>query len=94
MAQSISGKKETPRGGIVEKKEIIKKILAIEAEQERRAKSPLSAYNAGEGTVRLWLKDGRYSADGVTLDSIPYSETRQYLKKISLFRKIYGFFPQ
>ncbi len=48
MAQSISGKKETPRGGIVEKKEIIKKILAIEAEQERRAKSPLSAYNAGE----------------------------------------------
>ena len=54
----------------------------------------LAAYNAGEGTVRLWLQDGRYSEDGVTLNSIPYSETRHYLKKISLFRKIYGFFPQ
>ena len=63
----------------------------LERFEERTA---LAAYNAGEGTVRLWLKDGRYSADGVTLDSIPYSETRQYLKKISLFRKIYGFFPQ
>ncbi len=54
----------------------------------------LAAYNAGEGTVRLWLQDPRYSSDGRTLEHIPYPETARYLKKISVFRKIYGFFPQ
>ena len=53
----------------------------------------LAAYNAGEGRVREWLKDGRYSANGRTLFHIPYPETARYLKKISFFRKIYGFFP-
>ena len=53
----------------------------------------LAAYNAGEGRVREWLKDGRYSANGRTLFHIPYLETARYLKKISFFRKIYGFFP-
>ena len=54
----------------------------------------LAAYNAGEGTVRLWLQDPRYSSDGRTLEQTPYPETARYLKKISVFRKIYGFFPQ
>ena len=53
----------------------------------------LAAYNAGEGRVREWLKDGRYSANGRTLFHIPYPETARYLKKIFFFRKIYGFFP-
>lgn len=53
----------------------------------------LAAYNAGEGTVQGWLSDPRCSEDGRTLIRIPYAETRRYLKKISFFRKIYGFFP-
>ena len=53
----------------------------------------LAAYNAGEGTVQGWLSDPRCSEDGRTLFQIPYAETRRYLKKISFFRKIYGFFP-
>ncbi len=40
------------------------------------------AYNAGEGNVREWLSDSRYSEDGINLKVIPYSETREYLKKI------------
>ena len=53
----------------------------------------LAAYNAGEGTVQGWLSDPCCSEDGRTLFQIPYAETRRYLKKISFFRKIYGFFP-
>lgn len=51
----------------------------------------LAAYNAGEGTVRGWLKNADYSADGLTLLEIPYSETRAYVKKVIKFKKIYEF---
>lgn len=53
----------------------------------------LAAYNAGEGTVRQWLKREDCSSDGIRLFYIPYSETEQYVKKIekyySNYRKIY-----
>lgn len=49
----------------------------------------ICAYNAGEGTVRQWLANEDYSADGITLSSIPYAETRAYEKKVANFRKIY-----
>ena len=42
----------------------------------------LAAYNAGEGTVSLWLKTPEYSADGINLKEIPYSETRLYVGKV------------
>lgn len=42
----------------------------------------LTAYNAGETTVRLWLKDKQYSTDGVTLNKIPYNVTDSYTTKI------------
>ena len=54
----------------------------------------LCAYNAGEGRVSSWLKDGRYSLDGITLYEIPFSETKAYLSKIkeslSKYKKLYG----
>lgn len=53
----------------------------------------LAAYNAGEGTVREWLKDERYSSDGRALSTIPYAETENYVIKIKKYyqnyRKIY-----
>lgn len=52
----------------------------------------ICAYNAGEGTVRGWLADKAYSADGITLFEIPYAETRTYAKKVADFRKIYEIF--
>ncbi len=52
----------------------------------------LAAYNAGEGTVAKWLADPECSADGVTLTAVPYAETRDYLKKIAKFEKIYEFY--
>lgn len=52
----------------------------------------LCAFNAGEGTVSEWLADSEYSRDGITLEKIPYGETRAYVKKVIKFRKIYEFF--
>jgi soluble lytic murein transglycosylase len=53
----------------------------------------LAAYNAGEGTVREWLKNEAYSSDGVILRNVPYAETKGYMKKIkkyyTIYRKIY-----
>lgn len=49
----------------------------------------LAAYNAGMGNVSSWLKDKNYSADGKTLDEIPYGETKRYVKRVNLLWKIY-----
>ena len=53
-----------------------------------------AAYNAGEGTVKGWLKNSDYSKDGKRLDVIPYKETCNYVKKISeslkRYKKLYG----
>ncbi len=42
----------------------------------------LAAYNAGETRVLTWLKDSQYSSDGITLNVIPYQETKNYINKI------------
>lgn len=50
----------------------------------------IAAYNAGHGKVGTWLKDTRYSDDGVELKNIPYTETRNYVNKISEAYDIYN----
>lgn len=42
----------------------------------------LSAYNAGETTVSLWLDDTTISQDGKTLDKVPYNVTKTYVERI------------
>lgn len=42
----------------------------------------LCAYNAGEGNVIIWLKNSKYSSDGVNLQKIPFPETSEYIQKI------------
>ncbi len=49
----------------------------------------LAAYNAGEGVVREWLQNTKYSSDGTLLTRIPYSETERYVKKIEKYYKNY-----
>ena len=48
-----------------------------------------AAYNAGEGRVTEWLSDEKYSSDGVTLYNIPFKETSDYVKKISILKKLF-----
>lgn len=49
----------------------------------------LAAYNAGPGNVNTWLKNEEYSKDGLSLDNIPFKETKQYVEKVIKRREIY-----
>lgn len=54
----------------------------------------LAAYNGGSGNVRNWLKDERYSKDGLSLHEIPFKETREYIEKVNRNYYIYSLFRQ
>lgn len=49
----------------------------------------ICAYNAGLGNVDEWLTMSQYSADGKTLDSTPFGETNEYLKRVKNNRDKY-----
>jgi len=48
-----------------------------------------AAYNGGRGNVDKWLKDKNLSSDGMTLDTIPFFETKKYLEKLKKNYNIY-----
>ncbi len=54
----------------------------------------MAAYHAGGGNVDKWLKDERYSQDGITLTDIPFSQTNNYVKKVHRvyeeYKKLYA----
>lgn len=54
----------------------------------------LAAYNGGSGNVARWLQDPAISADGKTLDAIPFPETQAYVSKVikqySHYQELYG----
>lgn len=49
----------------------------------------LCAYHAGRGSVNDWLSDPQYSEDGVTLKSIPFSDTQWYVDRVQKTRQRY-----
>ena len=51
----------------------------------------LAGYNAGHGNVTKWLSDEMMSIDGITLEEIPYEETKNYVHKVQLAEKIYRY---
>ena len=44
----------------------------------------LASYNAGRGNVTKWIEEKRWNGNGTEkdLDSIPFRETRDYVKKV------------
>ena len=55
----------------------------------KNTETALAAYNAGMGNVTKWLADESYSANGRTLDDIPYKETRNYVKRVKIIEQVY-----
>lgn len=57
------------------------------------AYTAVAAYNAGQGNVKGWLSDKRYSKDGKTLELIPFDETKEYVEKVEkryeTYKKLY-----
>jgi soluble lytic murein transglycosylase len=49
----------------------------------------LAAYNAGDVPVRQWMSAGSYKDIGEFVESIPYTETREYVQAILRNREIY-----
>ncbi len=54
----------------------------------------LAGYNAGQGKVEKWLMDMEMSIDGITLDDIPYEETKGYVRKVLLMERLYYYLYQ
>jgi soluble lytic murein transglycosylase len=53
----------------------------------------LAAYNAGSDRVEGWLADGKYRDASEFVESIPFTETREYVQAImrnaTVYRKLY-----
>lgn len=49
----------------------------------------LAAYNGGENNVLKWLENKAYSKDGENLDTIPFNETKNYVRKVKTAHEIY-----
>lgn len=64
-------------------------VLASLIDRYDSVDTALAAYNAGAGNVDSWLKNPDYSDDGKTLKSIPFSETRHYVKRVNEHMKEY-----
>lgn len=50
-----------------------------------------AAYNAGEHRVDRWIKDTSGQSMDAWIESIPYRETRNYVKNVMAFTKVYGY---
>jgi soluble lytic murein transglycosylase len=54
----------------------------------------LAAYNAGSDRVEDWLSQGKYRDPQEFVESIPFTETREYVQAIlrnaSVYKQIYG----
>lgn len=50
----------------------------------------ICAYNAGLGNVDEWLTMKEYSSDGKTIDTTPFGETNEYLKRVKSNRDKYA----
>jgi soluble lytic murein transglycosylase len=59
-----------------------------------RLEYALAAYNAGTDRVEAWLSAGNYRDPQEFVESIPFSETREYVQAIlrnaTVYRKLYG----
>ncbi|MBQ8893283.1 MAG: lytic transglycosylase domain-containing protein [Clostridia bacterium] len=64
-------------------------ILSLLLEEFEDTDTALAAYNAGRGNAIKWLKDSRYSSDGIHIKDTPYKETTQYIKKVNKYHQKY-----
>jgi soluble lytic murein transglycosylase len=51
----------------------------------------LASYNAGSRYVSQWVDSGIWDGDSVKVDQIPFQETKKYLIRIMIFKKIYRY---
>jgi len=52
-------------------------------------KTAFAAYNAGEGVVKQWLNNTDLSPDGVSLNNIPFEETKNFVDRVTRGIEVY-----
>jgi peptidoglycan lytic transglycosylase len=65
---------------------------------QNRLELTLAAYNAGEHRVEKWLTWGAFDDPAVFVETIPFSETREYVQSVmrnmAVYRMLYGGNPE
>ncbi|MDI9441197.1 MAG: lytic transglycosylase domain-containing protein [Bacillota bacterium] len=51
----------------------------------------IAAYNGGPSHVTRWLSEGVWDGSWVNTGDIPFGETRSFVRKVELMRRVYGF---
>lgn len=54
-----------------------------------RGPAVLAAYNAGRGNVRQWLETGQWSGELDDWHQIPFAETRDFVRRVTIARDFY-----
>lgn len=49
----------------------------------------IAAYNGGEGNLRKWIADMNSKKKKFDINSIPFKETKQYVKRVNKYNKFY-----
>jgi soluble lytic murein transglycosylase len=49
----------------------------------------IAAYNAGPDAVRRWLDSDGRRPDDAFVESVPYGETRRYLRRVLRSQRVY-----
>ena len=50
-----------------------------------------ASYNAGPNRVREWLPDSKSLEADAWVDTVPYNETRNYVKNVMAFTAVYAY---
>ena len=58
-------------------------LAQLKKEFDNRLPVVLAAYNGGQGNVGQWLEDEKWDGKHENLNRIPFSETRDYVKKVT-----------
>lgn len=61
----------------------------MKMERFGRLSAALCSYNAGEGRLRLWITHHKDLDEETFIEFIPYTETRDYVKKITAYSHMY-----
>jgi soluble lytic murein transglycosylase len=51
----------------------------------------LASYNAGSSYVSSWIERGVWNGDMVKVEQIPFPETKKYLIKVAVLKKVYRY---
>jgi tetratricopeptide (TPR) repeat protein len=78
------------RLGTYHLRELLDEVRELPVSPELRIILAVAAYNAGIDPVRRWVQEQDTSRVDVFIESIPYTETRQYVKRVLQTAMIYS----